>query len=345
MKNKSYLIGILFTVLIVVFTAACGNGNVNQPASEPQKQPQEIQATTEPQKQPLKKITYGTIGNVAEYAPIFLAEEEDYWKDFGLEVEYVSLLPSAAVAALINGDVDLLGGGPSVVDAALKTDRIKIIGTQARFAFSIYTQPDVNTLEDLKGKTIGVTQKNSSTDMVLKTTLATVGYKAGIDYQILYSGNSAGNMAALNEKKLDGAVLSVPTTFKADDLGLKQLADLTKTKGTMGFYGIMAVNTAYAEKNPDVIISFLKAFEYAVEQAKSNKEQTMKAIGKFTKADDVSVSERSYDISKNLWPSDFHLPENEIQYILDQLAEDDPKVKSIKVEDIVDNSYADAVKK
>src|SRR5262245_44902924 len=79
------------------------------------------------------------------------------------------LIPSATQLAQVTvaGDVDIasLGGGPMMA-AVLSGADLKVIGNNVnKMIFSLHAKPEAKTVEDLRGKRIGVSRFGSSSDV------------------------------------------------------------------------------------------------------------------------------------------------------------------------------------
>jgi ABC-type nitrate/sulfonate/bicarbonate transport system substrate-binding protein len=200
-------------------------------------------------------------------------------------------------------------------------------------------------LEELKGKTVGSTTAGGANDYVARTMIRSIGMKLGTDVKILYAGGSGPILASLTEGSIDAGLLTPPTTYQAEKLGLKKVAYLNALDGVRGKFGVMGVHMPYAQKNPQVIENYLKVYSEASKLLKTDKAAANAVIGKYTKITDEKVLDASYEAYKDLWPIDFHIPDSEVQFLLDELAATNPQAKTTKPSDVVNNRYADAVKK
>ncbi len=355
MKNKLSLSRICLVVALAMIMSAalmgCGGNKANEgsqpspsseanPTAAASPQPTDAKAEDQTPKE-LTEITVSTVGNTAMYGPIYYAQDKNLWEKYGLKVNLVGFDAAAATAALISGSVQIIYDGPAVVEAAVKTDRVKVVGTGGKVAMSLYAK-SISTLEELKGKTIGVTAAGGSIDTAARTTVQGLGFEPDKDVKFLYTGSNAATLAALKEGKLDAGVFSPPTTIQAEEMGLKKIASLDKTKGTLGLYGYFGVYQPFAEKNPEAVQSFFDAYAEAVKLAKDDKAFTSESIGSHTKVTDAKAKEVSFDEYKDLWLTDLHIPENEVQVMLDKSK--DEKAKTLKVSDVLDHQYADLVK-
>ena len=89
--------------------------------------------------------------------PLFVADKKGFYAKYGFRPETVLLRSSVAVPALLSGDLDFYNGFQPAVSAALRGIPIKLVMMGAeKVIFMILVKPEVKSLNDLKGKTIGV---------------------------------------------------------------------------------------------------------------------------------------------------------------------------------------------
>jgi ABC-type nitrate/sulfonate/bicarbonate transport system substrate-binding protein len=338
----------VFLFVMLIALTGCGKDNKNATsgagANTSQPNPTSAQPTDAKHKdQPLQELTVATVGDTAVFAPIYYAQEKDIWAKYGLKVKRVSLDAGASLAALISGDAQIVLAGPNIVDSALKTDKVKVIGTYGQIALSLYAK-NIRKLEELKGKTIGATSPGGAIDYVARTLVRAIGMQEGKDVKILYTGSNQASLAVISTGKIEAGVISPPTTIQAEQMGLINVANLNEVKGVLGLYGVMGVHQPFAEKNPQAIENFMKAYSEASKLMRTDKIATKAAIQKYTKSTDDKVLDVSYEAYKNLWPTDLHIPDSEIQFILEELSEKNPVAKTKKPADVTDNRFADAVK-
>ena len=112
----------------------------------------------------LQKIKMAQPGQDNYGIPIYLADKLGYFADEGLAVEFVNFKSSPlSVAAMLAGEVDFT---LTSYDQALKMyekGRIlkNLITTTAKHPWAILARPDVNTVADLKGRTISAKMPGS----------------------------------------------------------------------------------------------------------------------------------------------------------------------------------------
>ncbi len=109
-------------------------------------------------------VKAGVIAGLTENVFQLLGEEQGFFRDEGLDVEFVEFQAGGPmVKALIAGELDVAeaGFGPVPISVA-QGAAIKLIGaTKPGLNFALYTREDINRLEDLYGRTVGIAAPGS----------------------------------------------------------------------------------------------------------------------------------------------------------------------------------------
>lgn len=211
------------------------------------------------------RITLGWINNV-EFGGYFLADSRGYYKDEGLDIEFLTggaNAPSPA-QSLAAGNADI-GLAPSMADtivAAQKGSDIKIIGavfqTNPGGLVSLTKDPVTTPAALAKATVLGQTGTQPSLDAVLsRAGLPPATYKfvpSGFDPSPLVDGQ--GNVYTCY-------ITNQPTTLETK-FGLVKDKDYVTTSyselGLESGYGdVIAVRGEFAAANPDAIAGFMRA--------------------------------------------------------------------------------------
>lgn len=289
----------------------------------------------------LRKVTvaYVTVGGSSSI--LLITKDAGIFEKYGLGVEPRYLSGVRSAQSLLTGDSQLgFISGRTTSDANLAgADLVAIASAVDTLVFSLYTPKEYDKLEDLKGKAVTVTQIGGSADFAIRYGLKKYGMKADRDVTILQTPGMPESLAALQSGRVQGAVLSPPTTIQARKFGLKELVDFS-AMGLPYAQAIVSVRKTYIARNRDVVESFVKALVEGIHYAKTNKDFSKKTIGKYIKSEDDEVLEETYSIflDKHL-PRIPYVAEESIQTVLDEMAPQVPKAKEIKPAMYIDNSF------
>jgi sulfonate transport system substrate-binding protein len=115
----------------------------------------------------------------------------------------------------------------------------------------------IRTIDDLKGKVIGVNARASAPDAAVEIVLAKHGLTPRRDYQLLEIAFPS-QLAALRADKIDAAVLVPPFNLDAEtDAILKPLFNLGDAFGPLET-SLWVAKTEYIEKNRAALVDFLE---------------------------------------------------------------------------------------
>jgi NitT/TauT family transport system substrate-binding protein len=302
------------------------------PAGDPDTQNASLHRTT---------VAYSSYANA--FAPLYVAAESGLFSKYGLEVE-LTYVGSATVVTqgLLAGDIAFAGVGPSVIDARLAgSDLVIIADLLPVILFTMYGDPSIGSLQDLRGKTIGSTRPAATGDQATRLLLNRIGLVPGQDVTVVHFGEIGSILAAMQQGLADAALLSAPTTLRARDLGFKEIVNLGELRIPF-VHDAIASSTRYARENPDTVRRFLKAYIEAIKLTREDKPRAMQAIGKYTVTDDVRFQEEAYDNVVGLLPRFPRVSEETIQGVLNESQA--PNAQGARAADFYDNSYVDALR-
>src|SRR5256886_14912672 len=154
------------------------------------------------------------------FTPLWVAQEAGLFKKHGLDASLKLLNSQVAAQALVAGEVDVISVGPEFVNARLQGVPVKYIGgTLQRFIFQLWGAKGLNSLADLKGKTVAVTTPKTSTEIATREALKKTGVISDKDVSFLYLQTIPAILTAVLSGKTSAGTLSAPNTLQARDAG------------------------------------------------------------------------------------------------------------------------------
>lgn len=260
-----------FIAIILVFTmilslSACTAKAPEQPAGEPQAEPKEAQITT---------VHIAGLKGPSSMGMIQMFEQKPMLKE-GFETEYESLgAPDNMVAKILNKEVDI-AALPLNVAAKLynKGSNYKLLAVNTLgVMYILHAGDDIKAISDLKGKTIYNSAKGSTPDIALRYLLKKNNIDESKDITIDYTLGHAELSEAVAAGKVTTALLPEPfvTSVLMKNPNVKIAIDIQKewkeaSEGNvpLAMTGIV-VNGEFADKNPEVILSFMEEYKKSVE--------------------------------------------------------------------------------
>jgi ABC-type nitrate/sulfonate/bicarbonate transport system substrate-binding protein len=194
--------------------------------------------------------------------PLFVAQEKDFFAKRGLNVKVI-YAPSAdeLPRVLADGRVQIIHSTADNAVKILESDKLDVAlvigGDNAHN--HIIAQPDIDKLEDLRGKTVLLDTATSGYAYVLYAILKRHGLAKG-DYVLKTVGATPRRLdAMLKDNSNKAAVLNPPFSIEAVKAGLK---DMGSTVSMMGPYQGPAGYTlrSWAKANSDTLVRYLQAY-------------------------------------------------------------------------------------
>jgi NitT/TauT family transport system substrate-binding protein len=279
------------------------------------------------------------------FTTLWVAQEAGLFKKHGLDATLKILNSQVAAQALVVGEVDVISTGPDLVNMRLQGAPVKYIGgTLQRFIFQLWGVKGLNSLAELKGKTVAVTTPRTSTEIATREALKKTGVISDKEVSFLYVQTIPAVLTALLSGKTSAGTLSAPNTLKARDSGLSLLLDIAQTN-VPGFHLAYGATERTIKSNPNALYAFVQAVAEATVLSKQNPAVAKKAIGKYTDTDDSKVIDGTYEQFAPYWDANLAVRTEPIQGQLMYLDEKEfPRAKDARPADFVDNSFAEHLK-
>jgi ABC-type nitrate/sulfonate/bicarbonate transport system substrate-binding protein len=246
---------------------------------------------------PADKITIGYSAIAGLFGYLYVSVDGGYFRRNGIEAALVYIGPGAKLAqTVVSGDVELGTQSPGVSLAANLAggDLVAIAGVDRRLALALVVLPEIKSVRDLKGKTIGVSQAGTSIEYGARYILEKHGLKPGEDVKILQTGGHPNSLAAVENKLLDGAVLSFPTRFAARKAGLVELVDLGQEEVSYPG-GALTMRRAYLDANADLARRMIKSYVEGIHRYRTDRVFAVRTVARYARTSDLTAVEATYN--------------------------------------------------
>ncbi len=242
-------------------------------------------------------IRYGKVSKSGLYWAHYVADAKGFFRDEQIREETVLTRSSSlGVQVLIAGSVDVVGvdAAPAILSAEKGSDVALIAGVINKPTYSVVVRPDIRSIEDLRGKTLGVSNVKTGEVVFLKKVLDKYGLHDG-DYALTNAGGAAERFAAMQKGGMAGTVLPSPFDFRLQDLGLRILLATSQVVQNYQFL-VEAARRSWAKANEAVLIRYLRALRrsYLWIADPRNRDEASAILGKELNLD-LRYAQRSYD--------------------------------------------------
>jgi ABC-type nitrate/sulfonate/bicarbonate transport system substrate-binding protein len=235
-------------------------------------------------------IGYSTTGPTA--VGLWMAKEIGAFGKYGVEPNFVFISSSPVmVPALIGGDVQCaIAGANAVIAAVLGGAPIVSVASLANRPYlRLWAQPEFNRVEELRGKTFGVSRFGATTDNLTRILLRRVGLENAVNIRQLGGTLEVG--LAFRHRQIDAAVLATLRT----DVPYRILMDLAES-GIQYSMGQLVVAREFQRRSPDTLEKILRAYIEGVAALRdpSQKDRVTKTIAYFTRLKESKAIEEIY---------------------------------------------------
>ncbi len=301
----------------------------------------------------LKKLEINEVTHSVFYAPLYLAIENGYFKEEGLEVNLTNGGGAdKSMTAVLSKTADIGLMGPETViyiENQGKTDMPKVFGqlTQKDGSFLVSRVKEDNfDWNNLKGKEILAGRKGGVPAMTFEYVLNELELYNGTDVTLNFDVQFNLMTSAFLGGTADYCTVFEPTASEYEKEGKWHVvASVGEKSGEIPYTSFIALES-FIENNEETIIKFLSAMKKAFEflNTKSEYEVAASIVKQFpsTSISSIETSIKSYK-KIDAWKTDMQATEdsfNRLQDIMINANELDEKVPFSK---LVDNTLAKSV--
>src|ERR1044071_4475183 len=252
--------------------------------------------------------------------PFRAALARGYFKAQGLDIQPIFVRGGpAALAALSSGEVDFaeIGGAQAIMRSHARGLDAVIVGAISNATnYQIVGSKSTRTLEDMKGKIIGVTGAGAFSDFAMRTFLRRKGIDPDKDLMLRAIGGSNLRAAALEKGIVAAAPFAPDDTVRLTRLGFPMIANLSDTLTIP--QTILTARSEFLEKNPETAKSFLKALILGIQLAKFKKSDAIKAGFEAKLQGEAELVNLAYDLYAPALSSDLSVNMSGLQFMLDE---------------------------
>ena len=252
--------------------------------------------------------------------PFRVALARGFFKSQGLEVQPIFVRGGPmALAALSSGEVEFaeIGGAQAVMRSRSRgMDALIIASIANATTFQLVGTKSTRSLEDLKGKIIGVTGAGAFSDFAMRTFLRRKGIDPEKDVTLRAIGGSPMRLSALEKGIVVAAPFSPEDTVRLLRLGYPMIANMSDSLNIP--QSIVVARNEALEKMPDTSKRFLKALILGMQLAKSNKAEAIKAGYEAGLQGPPDIVNEAYDLYAPVFSTDLSLNIPGFQFMLDE---------------------------
>lgn len=270
----------------------------------------------------------------ASAAPVWVAVDQGFFAEQGLDVEVNAMAPATASQAITSGSAPLGITGGSTVTAWIggASELVFVAGLLNKAVFEVLGGPEIASVEDLRGKTVASTTPGSGASIALYETLRRLKLEPERDLQVIYVRDLPSVTTALLNGTVQGAVLSSPFAERAlagNARLLVEVADLDIDLATLN----VTSTRGLLDRDPAFLRRFLMGYVQGMQYAREHPAEAATAIMRGTRSEDRAEAESGYRANAPSWS--IWVPPTAVQTVLDNTT-DVPAARTARAADLID---------
>lgn len=339
----------LFTagVLSISLLAGC-SGDTEQ--TEQKSESESQTSVEEPEEKALTKVTLNEVAHSIFYAPMYVAIEEGYFEDEGIDLDLVcGFGADKTMTAVISGEADIgfMGSEASIYTYAEgATDYVvnfaQLTQRAGNFLVAREEMPDFSW-EDLKGHLVLGGRKGGMPEMVFEYILKQNGIDPEKDLEINQNIDFGSTAAAFAEGQGDFTVEFEPgaTSLESEGKGYV-VASLGEDSGYVP-YTAFSAKQSFIDENPDIIQGFTNALQKGMDYVQAHTPEEIAKIiePQFPETDLETITtivSRYYE--QDTWKSNLIFEESSFDLLQDILESAGELAERVPYEDLVTTEFA-----
>ena len=290
--------------------------------------------------EPLKKMRVAIPSIVIDFAPLWIARDKGLFREERVEVEITYIQGNIrGVQSLLAGEVQagIAGSAGPISARAAGEDTVIVAVPMNRLDYIFASRQPVAKPSDLNGKRVGIGAVGGSDEVATRIALEQLGVNPAT-LTMIQVGGSAERLAALRAGSVDAATVG-GGTFVGAGAGLYKVLDLTELGVEFPFTAVFTTKK-FASANRESVLALIRGYMRGVRFFQQNKEESIAITARNLRNPNKELLERQWQYVKDHVYEKVPLPtEKGFKLVFDMLAPRNPKVASLRMEDVFDASF------
>jgi NitT/TauT family transport system substrate-binding protein len=266
-----------------------------------------------------------------------MALKRNFFKEENLEVEIIRMNPNVAITALATGDIDYCQLFGAVVGGAIAGLPVRILaGYLDNWPMTLIAQPEVKSLKELKGKTLGISSFGATPDVAARMMIKQSGIDPEKELKILALGSDAARLTALKQRIVDVVVISPPADTQMEKQGYRILARAYELF-TFPYLGL-GTHLRKIKEKPDEIRRVLKATIRANRFIRDHRDEAARTLMGWGKVE-REFAYASYDALRNLFNADGAVPDDGLKLVIEQARRSAKLAREVAPSEVADLTF------
>jgi ABC-type nitrate/sulfonate/bicarbonate transport system substrate-binding protein len=271
----------------------------------------------------------------------FVSKEMNFYAKQGLDVDLVQIAPRIAITALATNQVDYSMNIGSTLRAAMRGLPVRAVASSTVAPFFALVAKE-KSVQELKGKIVGVTDPGGTNYQVTKLILAHYGLSAPKDVPLLTIGDEKLILDALLSGRIAAAAISPPWPFEAERHGFKILVKASDV-AQFPFVGVTA-SVDKIKGQREQVKKVIRAELDALRFVRERRADSIELISRIFKMD-RDIAQKSYDFIASFFSRDARIQPEAVKRLIALEKEAGGVKDDVEVSQVADLSLVEEVLK
>ena len=277
---------------------------------------------------------------------LYAARDAKLFGKYGLDAQ-ASLVRGSdvALAALQAGEADFVfcAAEATIPGMAAGADGVLIGAPLVGLPYVLVGPPELTSLQDLKGKSVGINRPGDLDDRLTRAILSYAGIPA-TDVTLRPSGQQTERYQALVMKAVDAITVTPPLEVQARKDGFHVVFEL-KALPIPFIYSALHTNRKTLRERPELVQRFMAAMAESIYYAEANKAETERALANELKLEDAEALESAYKAyAQDYVNRGMDISLTAVQDSIEYARQQGTKIQYGKAEEFVDNSFVNQLR-
>jgi NitT/TauT family transport system substrate-binding protein len=286
----------------------------------------------------LQKLRLAYASVTAAFAVPWITKEAGLFRRRGLDVEIVYIASGPrTIQTLIAGGIDIaaIGGGASVDAKLAGADTVFVATAVNRVLLYMVAAPEIQRIEDLRGKSIGGSRIGTLTDFFSRYYLRQAGLVPDRDVIVRGTGGVPETVAALRAGQIQAGTFGFPAVLQARAAGFHVLVDFATQGLRYPLSGIVTTRSMVRSREP-AVRSFLESVIEGTHRFRTDPAFAVDVMAKYTRTSDRKILEESQRVYASAFERIPYPDPEDIKLVLTQVGENNPRARGADPRDFVE---------
>jgi NitT/TauT family transport system substrate-binding protein len=271
-----------------------------------------------PAPRPLEKVTLTLPSQGMDFVFATVGDKRGLFRDEGLDVSLEQAVATIGIPAVVSGQYDFTGSVGSAQSAILQGAPLKVVMVaQDRPAYGFFARPGITSIQELKGKALGITTAGSAAQIMANLVLEKHGIDTVHDITWVQLRTPANLWAALSTGVVEASMVGTADLARPAKEGyvdLKIYKDPSVRNASVG----LTTSERLLREKPELVKRMIRGAIKAVQFMKANKAATVPIMAEFL---DTSPDEAAelYDLTMDAFLPQGYADDETLRQSLDVL--------------------------